>query len=107
MVQTKLKYWLNPYDDEVTERVFYFIEKTLTPSLSTKNKVTFKQIKEAFKDIPPSMLFEIVKFIAQQQGYYLYFSTYFKDWAIRRGVPMTKKERMFWEALKGNGTDDT
>jgi hypothetical protein len=104
-VQTKLKYWLNPYDDNLTEDVFYFIERKLTPSRSTKNKVTFKQIKEEYKDIPPSMLFEIVKFITQQQRYYLYFSTYFKDWVIRRGIPMTKNEKMFWEALKGSDSD--
>jgi hypothetical protein len=103
LTQTKLKYWLNPYDDKVTEQVFYFIEQKLTPSLSSKNKVTFKQIKEAFKDIPPSMLFDIVKFIVQQQGYYLYFSTYFKDWTIRRSVPLSKSEKVFWKAVNEKG----
>jgi hypothetical protein len=98
--QTRLSFWFNQYDDEIAERVFYFIERKLTASRTTKYKVTFKEIKNEFKEVPPSKLFEIIKFVVQQQRYYMYFSTYFKDWTIRRGVPLSGRERNFIEMLK-------
>jgi hypothetical protein len=98
--QTKLSFWFNQYDDEIAERVFYFIERKFSLSKSTKRRVTFKEIREEFKEVPPPKLFEIVKFVVQQKNYYMYFSTYFKDWTIRCDVPLTRKERIFMEMLK-------
>jgi hypothetical protein len=85
--QTKLKYWLNPYDDELVTKVYNFIRDKLPISTNPKYKVYFKEICKAFSDVPPSLLYNIMVFIVDNQGFYLDYSPRYDDFVVRRFAP--------------------
>lgn len=88
--QTKLKYWLNPYDDELVTKVLNFINDKLPLSTNPKYKVYFKEICKHFYEVPPPVLYDIMVFIVKNEGLVLDYSTRYDDFVLKRNVPRFK-----------------